>query len=187
MCTESGSRAVVVRRAVVVAALLGGAWLGSAQAQLSSPIGQGSGQASIPVGGQGAGTHSLSSSFAKLPPRDDVVPWSVLTAVRSQTVGRRVLPLFSPEVLAMHGSKRRVQGFMTPLAPGALQSHFLVSSVPLTCSFCIPGGPESMLEVRTPQPVKYSLEGVVVQGTLQVLADDPSGLFYRMTDAVLVK
>ncbi|MDP3423457.1 MAG: hypothetical protein Q8S32_06815 [Burkholderiaceae bacterium] len=187
MCIESGSRAVVVRRAVVVAALLGGAWLGSAQAQLSSPIGQGSGQASIPGGGQGAGTHSLSSPFAKLPPRDDVVPWSVLTAVRSQTVGRRVLPLFSPEVLAMHGSKRRVQGFMTPLAPGALQSHFLVSSVPLTCSFCIPGGPESMLEVRTPQPVKYSLEGVVVQGTLQVLADDPSGLFYRMTDAVLVK
>jgi hypothetical protein len=44
-----------------------------------------------------------------------------------------------------------------------------------------------MLEVRTPQPVTYNLEGVVVQGTLQVLADGPSGLLYRMTDAVLVK
>jgi hypothetical protein len=74
-----------------------------------------------------------------------------------------------------------------PLAPGEKQTHFLVSSVPLTCSFCTPGGPESMLEVRTRTPVKYSLEAVVVEGRMQVLDDDPMGLFYRMTFAVPVK
>jgi hypothetical protein len=76
---------------------------------------------------------------------------------------------------------------MMPLTPGAQQSHFLVSSVPLTCSFCVPGGPESMVEVRTKAPVKYVMEGVVVEGPLQVLPDDPQGLYYRMNDAVLVK
>jgi uncharacterized protein len=157
--------------------------LGAAHAQLSSPIGG----AAPPAIGQGAGTHSPNSPFPELLPRSDVVPWSVLTAVKPKAVGKRVLPAFSPEVLALHGSKRRVQGFMMPLAPGAMQTHFLVSSVPLTCSFCTPGGPESLLEVRTPQPVKYSLEGVVVEGTLQVLPDDPQGLFYRMSDAVVVK
>jgi uncharacterized protein len=59
--------------------------------------------------------------------------------------------------------------------------------VPLTCSFCVPGGPESMVEVRTKTPVKYSLNAVVVEGRFHVLKSDPYGLYYRITDAVPVK
>jgi hypothetical protein len=81
----------------------------------------------------------------------------------------------------------RLQGFMMPLGPGEMQRHFLLASVPLTCSFCTPGGPESMVEVRTREPVKYSLGAVVVQGKLQVLQSDPQGLYYRITGAVGVK
>ena len=33
---------------------------------------------------------------------------------------------------------------MMPLEPGEKQSHFLLSAVPLTCSFCTPGGPETV-------------------------------------------
>jgi len=51
----------------------------------------------------------------------------------------------------------------------------------------VPGGPESMVEVKTRTPVRYSMEPVVVEGRLLVLADDPYGLYYRMTDAVPVK
>jgi hypothetical protein len=181
MLTEAVTRSA--RRRLLAGLGLAFATLGVAQAQLSSPLGAAPGKAT----GQGAGTHSPNSPFPELPKRSDVVPWSLLTSVTPQTVGKRVLPVFTPEVLAMRGTKRRVQGFMMPLAPGAMQSHFMVSSVPLTCSFCTPGGPESMLYVHTPQPVKYSPEGVVVEGTLQVLTDDPMGLFYRMNDAVLVK
>jgi hypothetical protein len=76
---------------------------------------------------------------------------------------------------------------MMPLDAGEKQTHFLLSSVPLTCSFCVPGGPESMVEVKTKTPVKYSLEVVVVEGKFAVLKDDPYGLFYRITDAVAVK
>jgi hypothetical protein len=82
---------------------------------------------------------------------------------------------------------QRVQGFMMPLDPGEKQKHFLLSSVPMSCSFCTPGGPESMVEVTTKTPVKYSLEPVVVEGKFAVLNDDPYGLYYRMVDAVSVK
>ena len=41
---------------------------------------------------------------------------------------------------------------MMPLEPGERQKHFLLTSVPLTCSFCVPGGPESMVEVKTKMP-----------------------------------
>jgi hypothetical protein len=76
---------------------------------------------------------------------------------------------------------------MMPLEPGEKQTHFLLSSVPLTCSFCLPGGPESMVEVRSKTPIRYGMEPVVVQGRLSVLRDDPYGLYYRITDAVPVK
>jgi len=137
--------------------------------------------------GQGAVVHSTNSPFAPLPKRDDVVPWSVLTAVGSKTEKNKILPVFGQSQLALHQTTQKVQGFMMPLEPGANQRHFLLTSVPLTCSFCLPGGPESMIEVRTKTPVKYSLEPVVVEGRMLVLQDDPYGLYYRIMDAVAVK
>ena len=74
-----------------------------------------------------------------------------------------------------------------PLEPGQRQKHFLLTSVPLTCSFCTPGGPESMVEVKTSSPIAYTLEPVVVEGEFSVLADDNYGLYYRMLNAVVVK
>lgn len=152
-------------------------------AQLSSPIAGASGIAA----GSGAGVHSPNSPFAPLKDRSDVVPWSVLTDIKTKVEKNRILPVFTPAVLALNQKSQRVQGFMMPLEPGEKQKHFLISSVPLTCSFCVAGGPESMIEVKTKTPVKYTLEAVVVEGQFQVLQDDPYGLYYRVTDAVAVK
>lgn len=152
-----------------------------AQAQLSSPIPEGIAQ------GTGAGVHSPNSPIAPLPVRSDVVPWSLLTAVKTRIDKTRILPVFTKDQLSLHQRSQRIQGFMMPLEPGERQRHFLVSSVPLSCSFCTPGGPESMVEVRTKTPVRYTLDPVVVEGTFVVLNDDPYGLYYRMTDAVGVK
>ena len=95
--------------------------------------------------------------------------------------------MFPGSVQALDQKSQRIQGFMMPLGPGEKQKHFLLSSVPLTCAFCVPGDPESMVEVRTKTPVKYSMEAVVVEGTFVVLKDAPYGLFYRVTDAFAVK
>jgi hypothetical protein len=149
------------------------------------------GQAAAPLPGvpmgTGAGVHSPNSPFAPLQERNDVLPWSVLTTVKTKVEKNRVLPVFPSNVQALNQKSQRVQGFMMPLDPGEKQTHFLLSSVPLTCSFCVPGGPESMVEVKTNTPVKYSMEAVVVEGQFAVLKDDPYGLFYRITDAVAVK
>lgn len=151
-------------------------------AQLASPMGA----AGVPMG-VGAGVHNPNSPFAPLQERADVLPWSVLTAVKTKVEKNRVLPVFPANIQALNHKSQRVQGFMMPLDPGEKQTHFLLSSVPLTCSFCLPGGPESMVEVKTKTPVKYSLEVVVVEGQFAVLKDDPYGLFYRITDAVAIK
>jgi hypothetical protein len=153
----------------------------AALAQLSSPMG-----GAVPSG-TGAGVHSPNSPFAPLQDRADVLPWSVLTSVKTKVVKNRILPVFPDAVQALNQKKQRIQGFMMPLEPGEKQKHFLLSSVPLSCSFCVPGGPESMVEVKTTTPVKYTLETVVVEGRFAVLPDDPYGLYYRITDALAVK
>lgn len=150
---------------------------GPAIAQLASPLPQGS----------GPGVHSPNSPFAPLPQRGDVVPWSVLTDVKTRTEKNKILPVFAPPQLALNQKTQRVQGFMMPLEPGEKQTHFLLSSVPLSCGFCVPGGPESMVEVKTKTPVRYTLDPVTVEGRFAVLSDDPYGLYYRVTDAVGVK
>ena len=163
-----------MKRAVVLLAFLTAALAG---AQSSPPV---------PMG-TGPGVHSPNSPFAPLPERADVVPWSLLTAVKTRTEKNKLLPNFEKAQLALDQKTQRVQGFMMPLEPGEKQTHFLLSSVPLTCNFCVPGGPESMVEVKTKTPVKYTLEPVVVEGQFAVLKDDPYGLYYRISDASAVK
>ena len=124
---------------------------------------------------------------APLPQRTDVVSWEVLTAVQTRTEKNKLLPVFTKEQLALGQKLQRVQGFMMPLEPGERQTHFLLSSVPLTCQFCTPGGPESMVEVKTKTPVKYTLDPVTVEGRFATLTDDEYGLYYRVTEAVAVK
>lgn len=173
----------LLRKTAIVCCMLcvGAAIAQEAVTPLNPPIAGG-----IPAG-TGAGVHSPNSPFAPLKDRADVVPWTVLTAITTRNEKGRVLPVFTPTIQSMNQTTQRIQGFMMPLEPGERQKHFLLSSVPLTCSFCIPGGPESMVEVRTKTPVKYSMEAVVVEGQFAVLKDDPYGLYYRITNAVPVK
>jgi hypothetical protein len=160
----------------------------------ASPAAAGGPKSAVPAApglgvpaGQGAGVHGANSPFPQLSARDDVVPWSVLTAVKVKTEKNRIVPVFTMNQLALNQKTQRIQGFMMPLEPGATQRHFLLSSVPLTCAFCLPGGPESMVEVKSKTPVKYSMEPVVVEGHFRVLSDDAFGMYYRITDATGVK
>lgn len=137
--------------------------------------------------GSGAGYHSPDSPIAPLPQRNDVIPWSVLTDLTKKTTKDGILPVFNEAQKGMDKTTQRIQGFMMPLDAKPTQTHFLLTSVPLTCSFCIPGGPESMIEVKAKTPVRYSLEPVVVEGKFTVLHNDQYGLYYRVTEAVPVK
>jgi len=115
-----------------------------------------------------------------------VVAWSLLSSVTTKVEKNKLVPVFPAPVQALNLQKVKVQGFMMPLEPGDKQRHFLLSSVPTTCSFCVPAGPEGLVEVRTLQPVRYTLEPVVVEGVLAVLSDDAYGLFYRVSDGLAV-
>jgi hypothetical protein len=50
----------------------------------------------------------------------------------------------------------------------------------------MPAGPDGVIEVTSKAPVKYSMEPIVLSGKMTVLNNDPTGLFYRMTEATSV-
>ena len=139
-----------------------------------------------PPMGQGPGYHDPRSPFKPLEERADILSWKLLSQVTVKAEKKKLVPTFPAAVQALDRKTVKVQGFMTPLEAGDKQQHFLLSSVPTSCSFCVPAGPEGMVEVRTRKPVRYTLEPVVVEGQLSVLLDDPYGLFYRVEDGVAV-
>ncbi len=61
------------------------------------------------------------------------------------------------------------------------------SAVPATCSFCMPRRSDALVEVRAKRPLAHTDNAVTVTGKLSVLKDDPTGVFYRLTDAVQAK
>jgi hypothetical protein len=143
-----------------------------------------------PAGQQGhvppAGAPTSPEAIKPLPEIKGVVSWKTLGQVELVKVKDRVAPQFSDGVLKLDATEVKLQGFMMPLEMGDKQKHFVLTAMPQTCSFCLPGGPESLVEVRTKTPVKYTFEPIVLSGKLAVLKDDANGLFYRLTDAVQV-
>lgn len=127
------------------------------------------------------------NQFKPLPERKDVVSWKLLSQVELVKQKDRYVPQFAKDVAALDQREVKLQGFMMPLGVGDKQSHFVLTAMPQSCSFCLPGGPESMVEVKSKTPVKYTFEPVVLTGKLAILKDDPTGVFYRLTDAVPAK
>ena len=124
------------------------------------------------------------SQFKPLAERKDIVSWKLLAEVELVKQKDRYVPQFSQGVAALDQKEVKLQGFMMPLEMGDKQTHFVLAALPVTCAFCLPGGPEALVEVKTRQPVKYSFDPIVVRGRMSVLKDDPTGVFYRVTDTV---
>ena len=135
------------------------------------------------IAGQGPGFHDPRSPFKPIAAREGVVPWQTLSSVSTRTEKNRIVPIFPQPVQALNNQTVKLEGFMMPLEPGDKQRHFLLSAVPTTCSFCVPAGPEGLVEVRTRTPVRYTMDAVLLEGRMSVLSNDPYGLFYRIVDA----
>ena len=126
--------------------------------------------------------HDPSQQFKPMPERRDVLSWRLLSQVELVKLKDRYVPQFSSGITALDQKQVKVQGFMMPLQTGDKQTHFVLAAMPQTCAFCLPGGPEQMVEVKASKAVKYTFEPVVVSGKLSVLKEDPTGIFYRIAE-----
>lgn len=161
---------------------------GAAQAG-TPPVGKGaapvaSGNPPPPFGGA-AGAQPLVSP--PLPMVPGTVPWDLLGQVKTVKVKDRFVPEFPPAVRKLDKQDVKLVGFMMPLQTGEKQSHFLLTVTSQTCAFCVPAGPEGIVEVKAKTPVRVTFEPIVVAGRLEVLRDDPLGVYYRLSDGAPVE
>ena len=127
------------------------------------------------------------SFFAPLTDLPGVVSWKLLgkaTTVKAKK--GRMVPKYTPEIRALDNTEVKVQGFMMPLEPGQKQKHFLLTVTSASCPFCLPAGPEGVVEINSAAPVKFSYAPLIMTGKLTVLKSDPMGLYYRISGASLV-
>jgi uncharacterized protein len=127
-----------------------------------------------------------------LPPLKNTLSWAVLQQVQSaktQSADKKDvwLPKFTAEQKKLHKKPIKLYGFMLPLQAGETQKEFILTPYPPSCPFCMTMGPDSVVQVVCDTPAKVTFEPVVVSGNFVTLEDDPSGFYYRITDATAVE
>jgi uncharacterized protein len=122
-------------------------------------------------------------SSTLLPDLQGAVSWKILGQVEPVKRGGKIVLEFSDEIRALDQKLVRIYGFMMPLDMTDQQRHFLLSAVPPSCHFCMPAGPEAIVEVMSKRPVRYAFKPIVMAGKLSVLTNDRSGMLYRILDA----
>ncbi len=114
----------------------------------------------------------------------NAVSWDTFARVKLVKQESRFVPQFEDAVMRLNGQRVKVQGFMLPLDQEPQQAHFILSANPTAnCFFCMPGGPESLIEVKSGKSVAFSYDPITVTGKLELLREDPMGMYYRIVDA----
>jgi uncharacterized protein len=133
-----------------------------------------------------------SSAFAvETPPAEvpeGILPWDTLAQIGIEYVAAapgqtEVEIVFGPAVEVLDGAEVTLAGFMYPLEVGERHERFLLSPMPANCPFCLPSGPTQMVEVISTEALAHTFEPIVLAGRFEVLRRDPSGLYYRLSEA----
>lgn len=114
------------------------------------------------------------------------IPWQLLQSTKTvQKADKKFGPSFPKEVKDLDKQQVKLYGFMMPLDQAKKQKRFLLAAFPPHCSFCLPGGAESMVEVIAEQAIDFTFEPIVVAGRMAILDNDV--VYYRLTGASAVK
>ena len=116
-----------------------------------------------------------------------IVSWKTLAQVSVVKQDDKLAAEFGKDLVALDRQQVRLQGFMMPLDVGEKQKRFLLTATPPSCAFCLPGGPDQMVEVQARTAIRHGFDPIVIAGRLSLIRDDPAGLLYRLTEAVVVE
>ena len=131
--------------------------------------------------------------YAHLVPEapDGAISWSLLGSVDevAEVVNgtSHIRPEFPDEIKALHGNKIRIKGFIYPMQNSEEMDEFLLTALPPSCPYCLPAGAGYLMETHTSKPLRFTWDAIVLEGTFEILENDPYGLYYRLDNARQVK
>ena len=139
-----------------------------------------------------SGLLALTAALAPSALAQQEASWQTLMQVEYKEIdtsnGKQWIPQFAQDIQNLDQQSVRVSGYMIPLGYTEEQTHFLISAWPGDgCYFHLPGGANSVIEVKAQRGVAFTYDTIEVEGKLELLRDDPYGLLYRMVDAQPVR
>jgi hypothetical protein len=96
-------------------------------------------------------------------------------------------PIYTDEIKKLNGQKIKLYGFIFPLSEGTEQTNFLFGAFPLSCPYHYHVSPKMTVEVITKTPIKFSLDPVLIEGTLDLSFNQDTQIFYYLKDAQVSK
>jgi hypothetical protein len=98
------------------------------------------------------------------------------------------VPVFAEEVRALEGKVVELKGYIVPVEGFKSHKEFVFSAFPYNmCFFCGGAGPETVMEVKASEGIKFTTEPIVIRGVLGLNDSDVNHLMYQLTDAELVR
>lgn len=97
-------------------------------------------------------------------------------------------PVFSDDIKSMEGKTITLKGYIIPVEGYKSHKEFIFSAFPYSmCFFCGGAGPETVMEVKSKEPIKYTAESITLTGILRLNDSDINRLMFRIENAVMVK
>ncbi len=97
-------------------------------------------------------------------------------------------PVFSDAIKSLNGKEITIKGYIIPVEGYKSHKEFIFSAFPYSmCFFCGGAGPETVMEVRAKEAVKYTAESIVLKGKLFLNDTDINKLMFKLEGATLVK
>ncbi len=139
------------------------------------------------------GALCLSTLSLSAQEKDDNI-WTTLSKITfrkeyDEMLGFKVdVPVFGEEVQALADQEVTIKGYIIPVEGYKSHKEFVFSAYPYNmCFFCGGAGPETVMEVFSNEPVKYTAEPIVLRGTLELNSSDINRLMYILKDAELAE
>lgn len=93
------------------------------------------------------------------------------------------MPVFSEQVKALEGKEVEMKGYIIPTEGYKSHTEFIFSAFPYNlCFFCGGAGPETVIEVTSLEPIKYTADPITIRGRLVLNDEDVNRLMYALED-----
>lgn len=118
-----------------------------------------------------------------VPAVDGALDWDLLGQAAETRFVDGAMSRFPEALRKLDGQEVRISGYMMPFKDGKTHKEFLLGALQFHCVSCMASDLSRLMAVRAEKPVTYSERPLLLRGTLRLLEDGQSPLYYRLDAA----
>ena len=109
--------------------------------------------------------------------------WDRLAAAGESLFRDGTISRFPAVLRRLDGQQVVLAGFMMPFREAKTHQEFMLGAMQFHCTTCMLGDLRRIVAVKAARPVAYDERPLAIRGTLRLLEDEASPLYYRLDAA----